>query len=42
MPWFGIVVFKVEEDPELVNSVKFAIIIGNAAIFDFELSKEDM
>lgn len=25
MPWFGIGVFKVEEGPELVNAVKFAI-----------------
>ena len=25
MPWIGIGVFKVEEGPELVNAVKFAI-----------------
>lgn len=32
MPWFGIGVFKVEEGPELVNAVKFAIKHGNRSI----------
>lgn len=41
MPWFGIGVFKVEEGPELVNAVKFAIkqgyrSIDTAAIYDNE------
>lgn len=43
MPWFGIGVFKVEEGPELVNAVKFAIkqgyrSIDTAAIYDNEES----
>ncbi|MFJ5624499.1 aldo/keto reductase [Peribacillus loiseleuriae] len=41
MPWFGIGVFKVEEGPELVNAVKFAIkhgyrSIDTAAIYENE------
>jgi methylglyoxal/glyoxal reductase len=32
MPWFGIGVFKVEEGPELVNAVKFAIKHGYRSI----------
>lgn len=32
MPWFGIGVFKVEEGPELVNAVKFAIKNGYRSI----------
>lgn len=41
MPWFGIGVFKVEQGPELVNAVKFAIqhgyrSIDTAAIYDNE------
>lgn len=32
MPWFGIGVFKVEEGPELVNAVKFAIQHGYRSI----------
>ncbi|WP_342599576.1 aldo/keto reductase [Psychrobacillus sp. FSL H8-0483] len=41
MPWFGIGVFKVEEGPELVNAVKFAIKHGyrsvdTAAIYENE------
>ncbi|MCH7320434.1 aldo/keto reductase [Solibacillus sp. MA9] len=43
MPWFGIGVFKVENGPELVNAVKFAIkhgyrSIDTAAIYDNEES----
>lgn len=43
MPWFGIGVFKVEEGPELVNAVKFAIkhgyrSIDTAAIYENEAS----
>lgn len=43
MPWFGIGVFKVEEGPELVNAVKFAIkhgyrSIDTAAIYNNEES----
>jgi methylglyoxal/glyoxal reductase len=41
MPWFGLGVFKVEEGPELVNAVKFAIkhgyrSIDTAAIYENE------
>lgn len=41
MPWFGIGVFKVEEGPELVNAIKFAIkhgyrSIDTAAIYENE------
>ncbi|MFF2752494.1 aldo/keto reductase [Psychrobacillus sp. NPDC058041] len=41
MPWFGIGVFKVEEGPELVNALKFAIkngyrSIDTAAIYENE------
>ncbi|MBS4218294.1 aldo/keto reductase [Bacillus sp. FJAT-49711] len=41
MPWFGLGVFKVEEGPELVNTVKFAIkhgyrSIDTAAIYENE------
>lgn len=32
MPWFGLGVFKVEEGPELVNAVKFAIKHGYRSI----------
>ncbi|KGM44967.1 aldo/keto reductase [Neobacillus niacini] len=32
MPWFGLGVFKVEEGPELVNAVKFAIKQGYRSI----------
>ena len=32
MPWFGLGVFKVEEGPELVNAVKFAIKNGYRSI----------
>jgi diketogulonate reductase-like aldo/keto reductase len=32
MPWFGLGVFKVEEGPELVNDVKFAIKQGYRSI----------
>jgi len=32
MPWFGIGVFKVEEGPELINAVKFAIKHGYRSI----------
>lgn len=32
MPWFGIGVFKVEEGPELVNAIKFAIKHGYRSI----------
>lgn len=32
MPWFGLGVFKVEEGPELVNAVKFAIKQGYLSI----------
>jgi methylglyoxal/glyoxal reductase len=32
MPWFGLGVFKVEEGPELVNAVKFAIKHGYCSI----------
>ncbi|SDF46748.1 Aldo/keto reductase [Fontibacillus panacisegetis] len=43
MPWFGIGVFKVEEGPELVDAVKFAIkhgyrSIDTAAIYENEES----
>ncbi|MFJ7729798.1 aldo/keto reductase [Neobacillus sp. NPDC097160] len=43
MPWFGIGVFKVEEGPELVNAVNFAIkhgyrSIDTAAIYENEES----
>ncbi len=41
MPWFGLGVFKVEEGPELVNAIKFAIkqgyrSIDTAAIYENE------
>ncbi|WP_413366548.1 aldo/keto reductase [Lysinibacillus sp. 3P01SB] len=41
MPWFGLGVFKVEEGPELINAVKFAIkhgyrSIDTAAIYENE------
>lgn len=41
MPWLGIGVFKVEEGPELVNAIKFAIKLGyrsidTAAIYENE------
>lgn len=43
MPWLGIGVFKVEEGPELVNAIKFAIkhgyrSIDTAAIYENETS----
>ncbi len=41
MPWFGLGVFKVEEGPELINAVKFAIkhgyrSIDTAAVYENE------